>query len=101
MKHNHMKVNDEKHSRSLFLWSLGGFILAASIRCAEVFPELFRRLHAALTGGVGESVIWGESLFYIAILGTPAGLIGGLVAFGIAFAFNRRIRSNIIVNQTR
>jgi hypothetical protein len=88
-----MNVSDRKHNRSLFLWSLGGFIIAASIRCADILPDFFRRLHVALTGGVGESAVWDEPLFYMAIMGFPAGLIGALIAFAIAFAVRRRTKS--------
>jgi len=88
-----MNMSDRKHHRSLFLWSLGGFILAASIRCADMLPELLRRLHVAFTGGVGESAVWGEPLFYMAIVGIPAGLLGALIAFAIAFAVRRRTNS--------
>jgi hypothetical protein len=86
-------MSDRKQNRSLFLWSLGGFIIAASIPCADILPEFFRRLHVASTGGVGESAVWGEPLFYMAIMGIPAGLMGALIAFAIAFAVRRRTQS--------
>ena len=88
-----MNVSDRKQNRSLFLWSLGGFLVAATIRCADILPDFFRRLHWALTGGVGESAAWDEPLFYMAILGIPAGLIGALIAFAVAFAVCRRTES--------
>ena len=88
-----MKVSDRNRNRNLFLWSLGGFMIAASIACADILPEFFRRLHWALTGGVGESAVWDEPLFYMAILGIPAGLIGALIAFAIAFVIRRRTQS--------
>jgi uncharacterized protein (DUF2062 family) len=88
-----VSVSDRKHNRSLFLWSLGGFIIAASIACADILPDFFRRLHWAWNGGVGESAVWGEPLFYMAILGIPAGLIGALIAFAIAFVVRRRTQS--------
>lgn len=93
MEQNLMNVSDRKHHRSLFLWSLGGFVIAASIRCVDILPDSFRRLHVAVTGGVGESAVWDEPLFYMAILGIPAGLIGALIAFAIAFAVRRRTKS--------
>ena len=86
-------MSNQKHTRNLFLWSLLGFIIGASIRCAYVFPDLFRRLYVASTGGVGEAALWDEPLFYIVILGFPAGLIGALIAFAIAFARGRRAQS--------
>jgi hypothetical protein len=88
-----MNVSDRKQNRSLFLWSLGGFIIAASIACADMLPDFFRRLHWALTGGVGESAVWGEPLFYMAIVGIPAGLVGALISYAIAFAVRRRTQS--------
>ena len=88
-----MNVSVRRRNRSLWLWSLGGFVIAASIRCADILPDFFRRLHWALTGGVGESAVWDEPLFYMAIVGIPAGLIGALVAFSIAFAVRRRTQS--------
>jgi len=94
MKRTLNVVSNQKYARSLFLGSLGGFIIGASIRCADSFPELFRRLHVASTGGVGESAVWGEPLFHIAILGFPAGLIGALIAFAIAVALRRRAKSS-------
>jgi hypothetical protein len=89
-----MKASDPKHNRSLFLWSLGGFIITATIRCADILPDFFRRLHVALNGGAGESALWDEPLFYMAIMGIPAGLIGALFAFAIAFTVHRRIASS-------
>ena len=88
-----MNVSDRKQNRSLFLWSLGGFIIAATIACADILPDFFRRLHWALTGGVGESAAWDEPLFYMAILGIPAGLIGALIAFVIAVVVRKRAQS--------
>ena len=93
MKQILMNVSDRKNNRSLFLWSLGGFIIAASIACAGILPDFFRRVHVASTGGVGESAVWDEPLFYMALLGIPAGLIGALIAFAIAFAVRRRTQS--------
>ena len=93
LKQTLIKGSDRKQNRSLFLWGLGGFIIAASIRCADILPDFFRRLHWALTGGVGESAVWGEPLFYMAIVGIPAGLIGALIAFAIAFAVRRCVKS--------
>ena len=87
-----MNVSHRKRNRSLFLWSLGGFIIAAAIPCAEILPDFFRRLNWAWNGGVGESAVWGEPLFYMAIMGIPAGLLGALIAFAIAFAVSRRIQ---------
>jgi hypothetical protein len=93
MEQNLLNVSGRKQNRSLFLWSLGGFIIAASIACADILPDFFRRLHWASTGGVGESAVWGEPLFYMAILGIPAGLVGALIAFGIVFSVCRRTQS--------
>jgi hypothetical protein len=56
-------------------------------------PDFFRRLHVALTGGVGQSAVWDEPLFYMAIMGIPAGLMGALIAFAIAFAVRRHTKS--------
>ncbi|OYV03969.1 MAG: hypothetical protein CFE26_19375 [Verrucomicrobiales bacterium VVV1] len=88
-----MNVPDRKRNRSFFLWSLAGFIIAATIPCADILPDFFRRLHWAMNGGVGESAMWDEPLFYMAILGIPAGLVGALIAFAIAFAVRRRTQS--------
>ena len=88
-----MNLPHRKQNRSLFLWSLGGFVIAASIACADILPDFFRRLHWALSGGVGETAVWGEPLFYMAIIGIPAGLVGALIAFVIAFAVRRRTQS--------
>lgn len=88
-----MKVPDRKRNRSLFLWSLGGFIIAASISCVDILPDFFRRLHWAMNGGVGESAVWDEPLFYMAIVGIPAGLMGALIAFAIAFAVRKLAQS--------
>jgi len=88
-----MNVSDQKHTRSIAVWSLVGFIIGAAIRCASIWPEFFRRLHVASTGGGGESSDWGEPLFYMAIMGIPAGLIGALIACAIAFAVRRRAKS--------
>ena len=89
-----MNVSDEKHTRSIAVWSLVGFVIGAAIPCASIWPDLFTRLQVALSGGGGESSDWGEPLFYMAIMGIPAGLLGALIAFVIAFALRRRARSN-------
>lgn len=88
-----MNVLEPMQNRCLFLWSFGGFIVAAFIPCATILPDFFRRLHWALTGGVGESAVWGEPLFYMAIMGIPTGLVGALIAFAIAFAVRRHTQS--------
>jgi len=88
-----MKASHQKHTRNIFLWSLGGFIIGASIPCANILPELFKRLDVASTGGNGESSVWGEPLFYTVIPGIPAGLIGALIASAAAIAFGRRAKS--------
>lgn len=88
-----MKVSDRKRNRSLFLWSFVGFIIAASIACADILADFFNRLHWAMNGGVGESAVWDEPLFYMAIVGIPAGLMGALIAFAIAFVVRRRTQS--------
>lgn len=86
-------LSDRKSNRSLLLWSFGGFIIAASIASADILLDFFTRLHWAMNGGVGESAMWDEPLFYMAILGIPAGLMGALIAFAIAFAVRRRTQS--------
>lgn len=48
-----------------------------------------------MNGGVGETAVWGEPLFYMAIIGIPVGLVGALIAF--AFAVRRRTQSKSIV----
>ena len=83
------KTSDQKHNNSIWLWSLGGFVIAALIGCADILPDFFRRLHAAATGGVGESALWDEPLFYMAIIGIPSGLVGAVIAVLIAFVFRR------------
>lgn len=88
-----MNVSDQKHARRIAVWSLGGFIIGASIPCALMLPEFLRRLHVASTGGRGESSVWGEPLFHMAILGIPAGLIGALMAFAITSAVRRHAKS--------
>jgi hypothetical protein len=45
-----------------------------------MFPEFAKRLRWAHSGGGGESAVWGEPVFYMVILGIPAGLIGALAA---------------------
>lgn len=89
-----MKVSDRKRNHSLFLWSLVGFIIAASIACADILPDFFRRLQWAMNGGAGETAVWGEPLFYMAIMGIPAGLLGAIIAFAIAFVVRRRTQSS-------
>ncbi len=83
----------QKPARSLIHWSLAGFIIAASVRCVSIVPDLFRRLHVAATGGGGESADWGEPLFYMVLLGIPACWVGALVALTIAFVVQRCGRS--------
>ncbi len=94
-----MNLPHRKQNRSLFLWSLGGFIVAASIACADILPDFFRRLHWAMSGGVGETAVWGEPLFYMAIMGIPAGLVGALIAFAIAFAVRRHTQSKSCISR--
>ncbi len=83
------KTSDQKHNRSIWLWSLGGFVIAALIGCAGILPDFFSRLHVAATGGVGESALWDEPLFYMVIIGIPAGLAGAAIALAIKFLLRR------------
>ena len=89
MNHNISKTPDRKYDRSIWLWSLGGFVIAALIGCADILPDFFSRLHVAATGGVGESALWDEPLFYMVIIGIPAGLVGAAIAFAIKFLLRR------------
>ena len=88
------KTSDQKHNRSIWLWSLGGFVIAALIGCADILPDFFSRLHVAATGGVGESALWDEPLFYMVIIGIPAGLVGAAIAFAIAYVVRRLSNKN-------
>ena len=88
------KTSDQKHNRSIWLWSLGGFVIAALMGCADILPDFFSRLHVAATGGVGESALWDEPLFYMVIIGIPAGLVGAAIAFAIAFVVRRLSKKN-------
>lgn len=69
-------------------------MIAALIGCADILPDFFSRLHAAATGGVGESALWDEPLFYMVIIGIPAGLVGAVIAFAIAFVVRRLSKKN-------
>jgi|GEM_PF-4945331 hypothetical protein len=89
MNHNISKTPDRKYDRSIWLWSLGGFVIAALIGCADILPDFFSRLHVAATGGVGESALWDEPLFYMVIIGIPAGLVGAVIAFAVKFLLRR------------
>lgn len=88
------KTSDQKHNRSIWLWSLGGFVIAALMGCADILPDFFSRLHVAATGGVGESALWDEPLFYMVIIGIPAGLVGAAIAFAIAYVVRRLSKKN-------
>jgi hypothetical protein len=88
------KASDRKHDSSIWLWSLGGFVIAALIGCADILPDFFSRLHVAATGGVGESSLWDEPLFYMVIIGIPAGLVGAAIAFAIKFVVLRLSKKN-------
>ena len=64
-------------------WTIGtgarvGFVIGALIPCVEMFPEFTKRLSWARVGGGGESAAWGEPLFYMLMLGLPAGLVGAM-----------------------
>ena len=62
-----------------------GFVVGVLIPCVGMFPEFAKRLQWAHGGGGGESAEWGEPLFYMVMLGIPAGLIGAIVgAFLVA-----------------
>lgn len=67
-------------------WGVAGFVAGAAIPCASLWPEFHKRLRWASGGGGGESSAWGEPLFHMVILGSLAGLAGGVVAWAVAFA---------------
>lgn len=90
-----MKATEQNGLWSIALWAIAGFIAGAAIPCASIWPDFYMRLHLALSGGGGESSDWGEPLFYMVIRGVPAGLIGGAIAFAIAFTIRRLTHSRL------
>lgn len=88
-----MKATKQKGRWSIVWWVVAGFIAGAAIPCASLWPEFSKRLHRAWSVGGGESSVWGEPLFHMVILGAPAGLIGGVIAFAIAFTIRRMTKS--------
>jgi hypothetical protein len=87
-------MTTELKSRLLVaLWVLAGELMGMAMACAGVWPDFSRRVYWAWNGGGGESADWGEPLFYMMVMGIPAGLLGGVVAYLIVLAFRRRTRS--------
>lgn len=71
---------------------LNSVLGAMIVSCGLVFPlmmEFVRRLKHALGGGVGETAMWGEPLFYIPLMaihyffpwGAIGAFVGGLVGW--------------------
>ena len=90
-----MKATEHNRLWRIVFWATVGFIAGAVIPCASIWPDFYKRLHWALSGGVGESSDWGEPLFYMLILGVPAGLIGGVIAFTIAATICRATKPKV------
>lgn len=90
-----MKATKQKGRWSIAWWVVAGFIAGAAIPCVCIWPEFYKRLQWARSGGDGESAVWGEPLFYMIILGAPAGLIGGVIALAIASTIRRRTNSKV------
>ena len=83
-----MNATEQNGRWSIGSWVVAGFIAGAAIPCASIWPEFAKRLHWAWSGGGGESSDWGEPLFYMVIMGVPAGLIGGVAALAIGLLAN-------------
>ena len=84
-----MKATEQNRRWSIAWWVVTGIIAGAAVPCVSIWPDFYKRLHWALSGGGGESSNWDEPLFYMFIQGAPAGLIGGVIAFAIAFTIRR------------
>lgn len=92
---NPMKATEPSRHRAIGLWVVAGFVAGAIIRCASIWPDFFERLQWASAGGGGESASWGEPLFYMVLLGIPAGLIGGAIGFVTAVTLRRFTKRGI------
>jgi hypothetical protein len=82
-------MNEVLEPRRRLRFAAVGFGVGAIIPCVGIWPDFFARLRVAWSGGGGESSDWGEPLFYMAIQGIPAGLLGAAIGFAVAFAVRR------------
>ena len=74
-------------------WVLAGTLAGAAYASTSAWPEFFRRLRLALGGARGDSSYWGEPLFYMAVMGAPAGFISGLITFALIVVIRRCTKS--------
>jgi hypothetical protein len=61
------------HARRWAWWGAG---IGACVPFLFLGPELLRRVVHVAQGGRGETAVWGEPLFYIAILALPLAALG-------------------------
>lgn len=87
-----MQRPEQKRGFGLAWWLAAGFFVGAAVACSEIWPDFYRRLSWAAGGGRGESADWGEPLFYMVVMGVPAGLIGTAIAWVVALAIGRMTR---------
>jgi hypothetical protein len=64
-------------------WVLAGTLSGAAFASAGILPDFLQRVRLAFQRGGGESADWGEPLFYLVVLGVPAGLIAGTITFAL------------------
>lgn len=69
-----------------------GFVLGFLVSTLEIWPDFFRRLLFALSGGRGESSYWDEPLFYAAMIGAPWGVVVAFVVLLLACALGWVLR---------
>lgn len=75
----------------IFLYSALGALTVLCVLICPLFVEFVRRLTHALSGGTGETAIWGEPLVYIPLMaihyffpwGAIGALLGGLLGWVI------------------
>jgi len=65
------------------------FVTGLILPTLEIWSDFFSRVKWALSGGGGESAVWGEPLFYILVVGLPYGLAaaGVVTAGGLSLRF--------------
>ena len=79
-----MQEKTKRKPASYVVWgfllgTVSGFLVAVVKFGPEMLPEMFRRLSWAAGGGMGETAVWGEPLFYLIVSACIYGAVGAVM----------------------
>jgi putative exporter of polyketide antibiotics len=78
---------------TLATWMVRGLLAGVALPSLALAPEFVTRLVHSVSGGRGESAIWGEPLSYMVMLWIPSGVAGlvlGAVGALVHLGWKRR-----------